>query len=270
MVDPSPQAVKVAVVGTRLDFRFPRITGAAGFVDAGIATLVFDTRDTIDPAELKGVLPQLIEDATVTREGKVALVRLRLAGQPLTRLFDDGTTWSLSFGEQGGKPAEPLVPARAMDEQGQTIVAVPLRGMTGVHWLEAGPSGLPIAVATATGPVRVTSKPYQFVEFGLLPSRARAGRDPALGRCRRPRRHRTGPDRAHRRTDGDAGRTRAGEGRRGGQAAASPARRGAMAQADRAAVRDQERPLQREIIGASRARKSETRLALARSTRPTA
>ncbi len=98
------------------------------------------------------------------------LVRLRLAGQPLTRLFDDGNTWSLGFGDQGGRPSEPLAPARGVDERGQTMVAVPLRGMTGVHWLEPGPSGLPLAVATATAPVRVTAKPYHFVEFSLLPT----------------------------------------------------------------------------------------------------
>ncbi len=266
VVDPTPQAVKVAVVGTRLDFRFPRITGAAGFVEAGIATLVFDTRDTIDPAELKGVLPQLIEDASVTREGKIALVRLRLTGQPLTRLFDDGTTWSLSFGEQGGKPAEPLLPARSMDEQGQTIVAVPLRGMTGVHWLEAGPSGLPVAVATATGPTRVTPKPYQFVEFNLLQT--------THGLAVSPR----SDDVVVR-----AGTEQARIGRAGGLTVTldvpaqekDPDAETAKPQAALLdpeqwsklivpAVREHERALQREIIGASRARKSDTRLALAR------
>lgn len=266
VVDPTPQAVKVAVVGTRLDFRFPRPTGAAGFVEAGTVTLVFDTRDTIDPAALKGVLPQLIEDASVTREGKVALVRLRLAGQPLTRLFDDGTTWSLGFGEQGGKPAEPLLPARSMDEQGQTIVAVPLRGMTGVHWLEAGPSGLPVAVATATGPTRVALKPYQFVEFGLLQT--------AHGLAVSPR----SDDVVVR-----AGTEQVRIGRAGGLTVTldvpAPAKdseaEAAKPQAPLLdaeqwsklivpAVREHERALQREINGASRARKSETRLALAR------
>lgn len=265
-VDPTPQAVKVAVVGTRLDFRFPRPTGAAGYVEAGIATLVFDTRDTIDPAELKGVLPQLIEDASVTREGKIALVRLRLSGQPLTRLFDDGTTWSLSFGEQGGKPAEALVPARTMDDQGQTIVAVPLPGMTGVHWLEAGPSGVSVAVATAIGPTRVTPKPYQFVEFGLLQT--------THGVAVAPRSDdvivRAGTEQVR------IGRTGGltvtldvpGQEKEGDAEAAKP--QTPLLDAEQwsklmvPTIREHERTLQREIIGASRARKSETRLALAR------
>ncbi|MCO5092188.1 hypothetical protein [Bosea sp. (in: a-proteobacteria)] len=166
--EPPPGPVTIAAEGKRLDFRFPRPTGAAAFLDAGVMTLVFDTRDTIDPARLSGLLPGLIADSTVTREGKVTLVRLRLAGQPLARLFDDGTAWSLDLGEDAGRPASPVAPERGMDERGQTIVTVPLAGLTGVHWLESGPGGLPVAVATATGPTRLTPKPYRFVEFGLL------------------------------------------------------------------------------------------------------
>lgn len=165
-----PGPVAITVDGKRLDFRFTRPTGAAAFLDAGVMTLVFDTRDTIDPAKLAGVMPKLIEDSSVTREGKVTLVKLKLAGQPLARLFDNGPAWSLDLGEDAGRPAAPVEPQRSMDERGQTIVAVPLAGLTGIHWLEAGPAGLPVAVATATGPTRLTPKPYQFVEFGLLPT----------------------------------------------------------------------------------------------------
>ncbi len=266
VIDPTPQAVKITAVGSRLDFRFPRPTGVAGFVEAGTATLVFDTRDTIDPADLKGLLPGVIAEATVTREGKVTLVRLRLTGQPLTRLFDDGTTWSLGFGDQVGKAAEALVPSRSMDEQGQTIVAVPLPGMTGVHWLDAGPSGLPVAVATATGPVRVTAKPYQFVEFGLLPTAhglaVAPHADDVVVRAEtdQVRIGRAGGltvtlDAADQRKDGEAevAKTQA--------PLLDPEQWGKLAIAG---VREQERVLQREIAGASRARKSETRLALAR------
>ncbi len=266
VVDPTPQPVKVAVVGTRLDFRFPRPTGAAGFVEAGYATLVFDTRDTIDPNELKGVLPQIIEEASVTREGKVVLVRLRLTDQPLVRLFDDGTTWSLSFGEQGGKPALPLAPARSMDEQGQTVVAVPLRGMTGVHWLEPGPSGVAIAVATAMGPTRVTAKPFQFVEFGLLATThgvAVAPRSDDIIVRAATEQVRIGRTGGLTVTLDVPGAEKDSEGE-----VAKPL--APLLDADQWArlivptVREHERPLQREIVGASRARKSETRLALAR------
>jgi tetratricopeptide (TPR) repeat protein len=265
-VDPFPQPIRIVAGANRLDFRFPRPTGAAAFVESGIATLVFDTRDTIDPSELKGVLPQQIEEATVTREGRVVRVRLRLAGQPLTRLFDDGNTWSLGFGDQAVKVAEPLAPARGVDDQGQTMVAVPLRGLTGVHWLEPGPSGLPIAVATATGPVQVTAKPYRFVEFGLLPT--------AHGIAVMPRsddivvRAATEQVRIGR-SGGLTVTLDVGQPEKGGEGEV-PADRtplidpGPWSKLVVDAVRDQERVLQREVSGASRARKSETRLALAR------
>jgi hypothetical protein len=96
-------------------------------------------------------------------------VRLRLANQQLTRLIDDGTDLVAEPWRAGRRRRQTLIaPRRAIDERGQTILAVPLPGMTGVHWLEPGPSGTPLAVATAFGPTRVMAKPYQFVEFNLL------------------------------------------------------------------------------------------------------
>lgn len=156
--------------GGRIDFRFPRPTGAAAFAEPGLVTLVFDTRDTLDPDRLKGVLPALVQDVVVTREAKVTVVRLKVRRQQVTRLSDDGAQWSLSFGEKLGKPAGALAPRRDSDERGQTIVAVPVPGMTGVHWLDNRDGGAPIAVATALGPTRAVPKPYRFVEFGLLQS----------------------------------------------------------------------------------------------------
>ncbi len=167
--EPPPGPVAISAAEKRLDFRFPRPTGAAAFLDAGVMTLVFDTRDTIDPARLNGLLPKLIAESSVTREGRATLVRLRLVGQPLARFFDDGMGWSLDLGEANGKSAAvPVEPLRSTDERDLNMLAVPLPGLTGVHWLESGPAGLPAAIATATGPVQLTPKPYQFVEFGLL------------------------------------------------------------------------------------------------------
>lgn len=170
-VEPSPQPVRVevssAAPGPRIDFRFPRLTGAAAFIDAGVLTLAFDTRDTINPEDMKGVLPELVESTTVIREARLTLLRLSLKSQQILRLVDDGNSWSLRFGDQPGRPADPVAPRRAFDERGQTILSVPLPGLTGVHWLEAGLSGTPLAIATATGPTRNLPKPYQYVEFGL-------------------------------------------------------------------------------------------------------
>lgn len=270
VVDPAPQPVKIeassSAQGGRIDFRFPRLTGAAAFVDAGIVTLVFDTRDTINPADLKGVLPQLVEDAVVTREGKVTLVRLRLASQQLVRLADDGPVWGLSFGDQPARPADPIAPRRAVDERGQTILTVPLPGMTGIHWLEPGPSGAPIAVATAIGPVRSLVKPYQFVEFALLPT--------AHGLAVSPRSDdlvvRAGTEQARIGRLGGLTVTLDAAPEPGGEPAKEATALPPLLDAElwtklrMGSVRDGARALQREAGEASRSRKSEARLALAR------
>ncbi|MGX5736709.1 hypothetical protein [Bosea thiooxidans] len=267
--EPPPGPVAISAAEKRLDFRFPRPTGAAAFLDAGVMTLVFDTRDTIDPARLNGLLPKLIAESSVTREGRVTLVQLRLIGQPLARFFDDGTGWSLDLGEATGKSAAvPVEPLRSTDERDQNMLAVPLPGLTGVHWLESGPAGLPAAIATATGPVQLTPKPYQFVEFGLLQT--------AQGVVVQPR------------ADDIAVRVGAGQvriGRAGGltvsldipgpvgRSEASPARKQddpplldteQWTNLRRGNLRDSARALMLDATDVTRSRKSQARLALAR------
>ncbi|KFC67152.1 hypothetical protein FG93_04127 [Bosea sp. LC85] len=269
-IDPTPQLVKIQPStgpdGSRIDFRFPRPTGAAAFVDAGLVTLVFDTRDTIDPASFRQMLPELIEETVVTREGKATLVRLRLFNQQLVRFTDDGTGWALGFGEQAGKPTNPVAPTRTVDERGQTILAVPLPGMTGVHWIEGGTAGMPMAVATALGPTRAVTKPYRFVEFGLMQT--------AHGLAIMPRSDdivvRAGTEQA---LIGRAGGLtvtldlpQSEEDKAKAPVAAPPPLLSPelWAKLRVAAVRERARDLLRDVADASRSRKSEARLALAR------
>jgi tetratricopeptide (TPR) repeat protein len=268
--DAPPRDVEIASAaegdGGRIDFRFSRPTGAAAFTEPGRVTLVFDTRDTLDPAKLKGVLPALVEDVTVTREAKVTLVRLKTRRQQIVRLSDDGPQWSLSFGDRTGKPAGALTPRRDADERGQTIVAVPVPGLTGVHWLENGEGGPSLAVATALGPTRAVSKPYRFVEFGL-PQSAHGVVVSAVA------------DDLAVRADTDEVRIgrqnglivsldaeKPGEAdKKNAQISARPLLDSeAWSALHTAEVHDRAASLLREVAGASRGRKSETRLALAR------
>lgn len=263
--EPPPGKVEIAAADKRLAFRFPRPTGAAAFLDAGTMVLAFDTRDTIDPSTIAGQLPGLIAESTVSREGKVTLVRLRLNGQPLTRFFAEGNAWSLDLGEAAGQPALPVEPQRGIDDRGQTSLVVPLPGLTGVHWLESGPAGLPLAVATALGPTRSTPKSYRFVEFELIPT--------AQGVAVQPR----ADDIVAR-----AGTEQITIGRNGGltvsfdaaaddpqDKVASDAKPPPLLDAERwtklqqGPVRDIGRELAREAAGAARARRSQARLALA-------
>ncbi|WP_332684958.1 hypothetical protein [Bosea sp. (in: a-proteobacteria)] len=269
-VDPAPQEIRITSAadgdGGHIDFRFPRPTGAAAFAEPGLVTLVFDTRDTLDPDKLKGVLPGLVQDVTVMRESKVTVLRLKTRRQQLTRLSDDGTTWSLSFGEKAGKPAVALAPRRDSDERGQTVVAVPVPGMTGVHWLENRDGGAPMAVATALGPTRAVSKPYRFVEFGLL----QTAHGVAVSALADDIMVRAGADEALIGRSGglvvslDAGRPGDPE-KKAADAAAAPLLDPQLWSSLRTdAVRERTQELLRDVADASRARKSEARLTLAR------
>ncbi|KRE23248.1 hypothetical protein ASE66_25295 [Bosea sp. Root483D1] len=251
--------------GGRIDFRFSRPTGAAAFTEPGRVTLVFDTRDTLDPDKLKGVLPALVQDVTVTREAKVTIVRLKTRRQQIVRLSDDNTQWSLTFGDKAGKPAGALTPRRDADERGQTIVAVPVSGLTGVHWLENSEGGPSLAVATVLGPTRAVAKPYRFIEFGLPQSAhgvvvSAVADDLAV---------RADTDEVRiGRQNGlivslDAEKPREAE--KNAQAPARPLLDSeAWSALHTADIRDRTASLLREVAGASRGRKSETRLALAR------
>jgi tetratricopeptide (TPR) repeat protein len=268
-VDTPPRDVEIASAvdgdGGRIDFRFSRPTGAAAFAEPGRVTLVFDTRDTLDPDKLKGVLPALVEGVTVTREAKVTVVRLKTRRQQIVRLSDDNTQWSLTFGDKAGKPAGALMPRRDADERGQTIVAVPVPGLTGVHWLENSEGGPTIAVATALGPTRAVSKPYRFIEFGL-PQSAHGVVVSAIA------------DDLAVRADTDEVRI----GRQNGLVVSLDAEKPRESEKTAQAlvrplldsetwsalhtndIRDRAASLLRDVAGASRGRKSETRLALAR------
>lgn len=267
--DAPPRDVEIASAvdgdGGRIDFRFSRPTGAAAFTEPGRVTLVFDTRDTLDPDKLKGVLPALVEGVTVTREAKITIVRLKIRRQQIVRLSDDATQWSLSFGDRVGKPAGALTPRRDADERGQTIVAIPVSGLTGVHWLENSEGGPNLAVATALGPTRAVSKPYRFIEFGL-PQSAHGVVVSAVA------------DDLAVRADMDEVRVGRQNGlivsldaekpREADKTAPAPARPLLDGEAWSALhvndIRDRAAGLLREVAGASRGRKSETRLALAR------
>ncbi|MGX1785411.1 tetratricopeptide repeat protein [Bosea sp. NPDC055332] len=270
IADAPPRDVEVASAadgdGGRIDFRFSRPTGAAAFAEPGRVTLVFDTRDTLDPDKLKGMLPALVEDITVTREAKVTLVRLKTRRQQIVRLSDDGPQWSLTFGDKAGKPAGALAPRRDADERGQTIVAVPVPGLTGVHWLENSEGGPMIAVATALGPTRAVPKPYRFIEFGL-PQSAHGVVVSAVA------------DDLAVRADTDAVRIGRQNGlivsldaskeneaeKKNAQAAPQPLLDSeAWSALHTTDIRDRAAALLREVAAASRGRKSETRLALAR------
>ncbi len=165
-----PQKVTVTASqmddGARVDFQFPRRTAAAAFQDKGEVVIVFDTIDLIEPADLLQAAARQVAAASASREGKATVLRLQMRQPGLVRFAPDAMRWSLTTGDKGVQAAEPLASRRAADERGQTVIAVPLAGVSGVHWIGAD-SGAPMAVATGYGPGAAMPKPQRFVEFQL-------------------------------------------------------------------------------------------------------
>jgi tetratricopeptide (TPR) repeat protein len=166
----APQPIGVSGSGqgdnARLDFAFPRATAAAAFQDRGEFVIVFDTVDQLDAQQVAAALPALVAGASATKEGKATVLRMQLKDAAIIRFAPDGLRWSLTTGDKGVAPAEPLSARRGIDEGGQTILSLPLANVSGVHWIGAD-AGQPYAVVTAFGPGGATPKPQRFVEFQL-------------------------------------------------------------------------------------------------------
>ncbi len=169
-VEVPPQAIRMAASatrdGARIDFQFPRRTAAAAFEDRGQIVVVFDTVDTLDPAQLMSVAGAHLAAASATKEGKATVLRLQTKQPGLVRLGSEDMRWSLTIGDEGTQPVQQLRVRRSTDERGQIVLSVPLQNVSGVHWI-GSESGQSYAVATAYGPGAAVSKPQRFVEFQL-------------------------------------------------------------------------------------------------------
>ncbi len=166
-------AVRPVVTATseslRVAFAFAAPVAAAAFERAGTLTIVFQTPETILPAELPEAAGVFARWQGVVREGAFAVVRLALPKPQIARLAPQGDAWILTVGERQDAVAQPLPVHRAVDETGRTVLGIPLTESAGVLWLDE-PLGDRVAVVTAFGPARSSVKPQRFVEFSLLPT----------------------------------------------------------------------------------------------------
>jgi tetratricopeptide (TPR) repeat protein len=155
--------------GLKIHFPFRGRTAAAAFERAGLVTAVFHSSEPIDLAQLPKGAERWARLVEVTREGAFAVVRMALAKPDLVRFAPDGTGWVLTLGEAGSTASEPIPLQRSVDDNGRTVVVLPLADASGVHWIDE-PSGERLAVATAFGGPRGVAKMQRFVEFALPPT----------------------------------------------------------------------------------------------------
>jgi tetratricopeptide (TPR) repeat protein len=154
----------------KISFPFTHKTPAAAFEKDGIVTLVFRSNEPVQP--FRGVFREgaPLQFLNLTREGSFVVVRFESAGTGVVRLVPEGMAWILGFSETGIAAVEPLVPVRAIDEAGRTVVGVALADANGVHWYEDPLNGAKLAIVTSEGTPRGMAKNQRFVEFQFLPS----------------------------------------------------------------------------------------------------
>ncbi|HYF53069.1 MAG TPA: tetratricopeptide repeat protein [Salinarimonas sp.] len=166
--EPHRAAASLTAEGLTLTLPFRARTAAAAFERAGTLVAVFHTLEAVAPPRLPPGAERLVGPPEVAREGSFAVMRVPLAGPAMVRLSPQGDAWTLTVGGDPIAPAEPVPAQRSIDANGRTVLIVPARDASGVHWLEGGPER--IAVATVFAPARGTAKPQRFVEAELLPT----------------------------------------------------------------------------------------------------
>lgn len=152
--------------GMRVDFLFPRRTAAAAFQDRGETVIVFDTIDEVDPQGVAAAAPGFVQEARGAREGRAMVLRLKFKSAGVMRFAPDGLGWVLTVGDAGVAAATVLRPQRGFDESGQSVLSVPITGVSAIHWIGAEEGG-PLAVATSLGPGAAMPKPQRFVELQI-------------------------------------------------------------------------------------------------------
>ncbi|MGL4813533.1 MAG: tetratricopeptide repeat protein [Beijerinckiaceae bacterium] len=93
------------------------------------------------------------------------MVRIAFAEPRIAHLAPDGDGWTISIGEKLVAASEPIVPSRIIDDNGRTVVTLPLQRSSMIHWIDDPESGERLAVATALAPLRSVAKPFRFSEF---------------------------------------------------------------------------------------------------------
>ncbi len=152
--------------GKRVDFLFPRRTAAAAFQDRGETVIVFDTIDEVDPQGVAAAAPGFVQEARGAREGRAMVLRLKFKSAGVMRFAPDGLGWALTVGDAGVAAATVLRPQRGFDESGQSVLSVPISGVSAIHWIGAEEGGQ-LAVATSVGPGAAMPKPQRFVELQI-------------------------------------------------------------------------------------------------------
>lgn len=151
----------------RLEFKFGARTPAALFSRHGVVTAIFETQQIVAMAAAQNEIARIGGSAATDVLSKAQMVRLAFQDQKLVRMAADGDNWTITIGDKLAAASEPISPSRVIDDNGRTVVTLPLQRTSMIHWIDDSETGERIAVATASAPLRSVAKPYRFQEFEL-------------------------------------------------------------------------------------------------------
>ena len=151
----------------RLDFKFGARTPAALFSRHGVVTAVFETPVPIILTQAQAEITKLGGSAVADALSKAQMLRFAFPEEKLARLAAEGDGWTITFGDKLAAASEPMTPTRVIDDNGRTVVTLPLQRASMIHWIDDPETGERIGVATASAPLRSVAKPYRFQEFEL-------------------------------------------------------------------------------------------------------
>jgi hypothetical protein len=165
-----PMLEKFGQSSLKITFPFAKRTAAAAFERDGVVTLVFDTKQEIEPLSVAQASEGVLSAFETGYQKGSARVQVTMAQPKLMRFSPQGDAWVVTFGDDALSASEPLNVTRSVDIDGRTVINVPLTEVSGVHWLSDDNTGDRLAVATAYAPSRGVTKRQSFVEFKVLPS----------------------------------------------------------------------------------------------------
>ena len=153
--------------GALITFPFTAATPAAAFVRADVLWLVFETKE---PVALAPVSNEVVREASVTRQGDVQLVRIRLERPRLVSLSADGNGWTVNIADSIVAPSSPIIVMRNVVNELRRSASIPFDDPRGLHRIEDPDVGDTLLVVTGLGPARGVPKNQDFVDFRALAS----------------------------------------------------------------------------------------------------
>ena len=153
-----------------LSFPFATPTPAAVFRRADTLWLVFDTDAAIGLAAVDGEPTGTVKSATSTRQGDVAVVRIKLERPRLVSAAADGSGWTITVGNEVVEPTRPLAINRNIVGPARASITVAFDDPRRLHRLDDPEAGDTLLVVTALAPARGFVKNQDFVEFRALAS----------------------------------------------------------------------------------------------------